>query len=843
MVVDASGNLFGTQSGDTDNGDGAVFEVANSGSGYAATPTTVASFEGTDAKGPSGGLISDTAGNLFGVTSNGGANNDGTIFEVAKTADGYASTPTVLASFDSTDGVPATQLVMDSAGDLFGVAATRSGASREGTVFELAKTADGYASAPTALAQFEAAYYLPNPLVLDAHGNVFGTTVSDGANGDGTVFELAKTADGYSAPTTLVSFSSADGGASGALVADAAGNLFGVTNGGGANGSGEIFEIAKTADGYASTATVLASFPQENDGAGSLIIDGADNLFVQQLPGGGPSGGELYELPKTDGLYASTVTALAEEPFSTSNGLTGGSAGNIFGATDGFGQLGGYTNSTIYEVTGTGYVPVTGSTGETLGANDTAGQQLTGTPNNDTFYAGHESVAMTGDGGADTFVFQYLPWNAGAITDFNTATDTLDLSGIFASIGYTGSNPVADGYLTFQSDGQGDTQVYVDTHQSSDPWPNLITTLDGVAPSSITPADYGYGSSGGTGAGTGGGSTVDDSQPTYTVPDGITNVVLTGSAPQTVTANDAGDTITSNDYGSTLIGGSGNDTLIAGHEADTLTGGGGNDFFVFNAAPWNAGHITDFTVGADKLDLSALLGAAGYSGSDPVADGYVTFASDGSGNTEVLFNPHNADDPYGALITTLDGVSPGGLTSADTLGTAGSSSGGGAGTTVETSDANYTAPSGVTTIILTDSAPQTVTANNAGDTITSNDQSSTIIGGSGNDTLIAGHEANIFTGNGGDDSFVFNYLPWNAGQITDFNTATDVLNLKGIFQAIGYTGSNPVADGYLNFTADGNGNTEVIVNPHDSADPWGAVVTTLEHVSPSAIHSGDYVFA
>src|SRR5581483_12486642 len=78
----------------------------------------------------------------------------------------------------------------------------------------------------------------------------------------------------------------------------------------------------------------------------------------------------------------------------------------------------------------------------------------------------------------------------------------LDLSGIFHTIGYTGSNPVAYGYLTLQSDGQGDTQIYVNSHSSSDPWPTLITTLDGVSPSSITPADYGYGSSTGSGNGT-----------------------------------------------------------------------------------------------------------------------------------------------------------------------------------------------------------------------------------------------------------------------------------------------------------------------------------------------------
>jgi hypothetical protein len=64
----------------------------------------------------------------------------------------------------------------------------------------------------------------------------------------------------------------------------------------------------------------------------------------------------------------------------------------------------------------------------------------------------------------------------------------LDLTGIFNSIGYTGSNPVADGYLSFVSDGAGDTKIYVDPHNSSAP--TLITMLDHVVPSSITTSDW-----------------------------------------------------------------------------------------------------------------------------------------------------------------------------------------------------------------------------------------------------------------------------------------------------------------------------------------------------------------
>ena len=70
--------------------------------------TTLASFTGTNGENPEAGLIVDAAGDLFSTTAEGGANGDGAVFEIAKTADGYASTPTVLASFDGADGATLT---------------------------------------------------------------------------------------------------------------------------------------------------------------------------------------------------------------------------------------------------------------------------------------------------------------------------------------------------------------------------------------------------------------------------------------------------------------------------------------------------------------------------------------------------------------------------------------------------------------------------------------------------------------------------------------------------------------------------------------------------------------
>jgi uncharacterized repeat protein (TIGR03803 family) len=154
LIADAHGDLFGTTSRGGTNNNGTVFELAKTSSGYASTPTTLVSFNGGDGSLPTGSLLADAHGNLFGTTQLGGANNDGTVFEIAKTPTGYASTPTTLVSFNGADGAsPAGSLIADASGDLFG-ATVDGGLSGDGTVFEIEKTPTGYATIPTTLVSF-----------------------------------------------------------------------------------------------------------------------------------------------------------------------------------------------------------------------------------------------------------------------------------------------------------------------------------------------------------------------------------------------------------------------------------------------------------------------------------------------------------------------------------------------------------------------------------------------------------------------------------------------------------------------------------------------------------------
>jgi uncharacterized repeat protein (TIGR03803 family) len=304
LIADANGDLFGTTYAGGAFDGGTVFEIVKTTSGYSSTPITLVNFNGNGAIGPypHGDLIADANGDLFGTTIYGGTYGDGMVFEVVKTTSGYASTPTTLVSFNSTNGAnPHCGLMADANGDLFGTT-QNGGASGDGTVFEIVKTTSGYASTPTTLVNLTYSSGA-NPyagLIADANGDLFGTTFDAGAFGAGTVFEIVKTTSGYaSTPTVLVNFNVTDGqGPQSPLIADAIGDFFGTTEYGGASGDGTVFKIVKTTSGYASTPITLVSFNGTNGEGprGVLLADANGDLFGTTEYGGLYSDGTLFEL-------------------------------------------------------------------------------------------------------------------------------------------------------------------------------------------------------------------------------------------------------------------------------------------------------------------------------------------------------------------------------------------------------------------------------------------------------------------------------------------------------------------------------------------------------------------
>jgi len=261
----------------------------------AQTATVLHTFSRSGGDYPIGGLAIDAAGNLYGMTAQGGAHKRGTVFEISPDGNG-GWTEKTLYSFGAyeLDGFyPQGNLTLDAAGNLYGTTLLGGAqANREtlnspaGTVFRLSPNPDGSWSEKI-LYSFGAYLDGAGPtgsLVFDAWGHIFGATFlggtgekcNGGGGGCGTLFELAPNGHGGWVERILYSFnvtSTADGGyPQTGLVSDAAGNLYGVTWFGGGAGSGTVFELRRNSGGGWSE-RVLHSFDSA-DAAGSVPSGG-----------------------------------------------------------------------------------------------------------------------------------------------------------------------------------------------------------------------------------------------------------------------------------------------------------------------------------------------------------------------------------------------------------------------------------------------------------------------------------------------------------------------------------------------------------------------------------------
>lgn len=289
LIMDSAGNLYGTTfSGGANSYYGTVFKISATG-----TETILHSFgviTSGDGGTPKAGVIMDSAGNLYGTTWTGGPNNDGAVFEISA-----AGTESVLYSFPyGTNGNanPAASLIMDQAGNLYGTTIW-GGANNMGTVFEI--TASGAESTLYSFGISSTDASGPEaPLIMDSDGNFYGTTDGGGAYHGGTVFKIS--AGGTE--SVLYSFGSSAGDGVNplaGLLMDGSGNLYGTTYAGGANGDGAVFKISP--DG---TESVLYSFGSSaTDGlqpAAGLVVDRAGNLYGTTETGGATNQGTVFEI-------------------------------------------------------------------------------------------------------------------------------------------------------------------------------------------------------------------------------------------------------------------------------------------------------------------------------------------------------------------------------------------------------------------------------------------------------------------------------------------------------------------------------------------------------------------
>lgn len=317
LVVDAAGNAYGTTAfGGGKNNAGTVYQLSPT-SGF----HTIYAFTGPNGSKPNGSLLVDSAGNIYGTTTGGGAflcDNDtigcGIVYRLSPPKSGGPWTQTILYNFSGGDDgwYPYSGVISDSEGNLYGTA-LQGGPSQCGVVFELS---------PTGNDQWTQQVLHPltldgcNPaggLVFDGLGNLYGTAETGGAWGWGTAFELSPSPDGNWTYSTIHDFNSdgTDGAQPWAgLILDNAGNLYGSTRFGGAFGFGIVFELMPDSGNW--TESILHSFAGGNDGANlffNLVFDSAGNLYGTTASGGGPKGyGTIFRLtPSQDDTWTESV--------------------------------------------------------------------------------------------------------------------------------------------------------------------------------------------------------------------------------------------------------------------------------------------------------------------------------------------------------------------------------------------------------------------------------------------------------------------------------------------------------------------------------------------------------
>jgi uncharacterized repeat protein (TIGR03803 family) len=263
VVFDSSGNLYGaTTSGGTsdftcanDSPCGTVYKVSHVQGGW--VETVIYNFFGLDDGAFPNGVAFDSSGNLVGTTSFRGANIRGTVFTLAPDGQGgwFEST---LYSFSggAVGAAPEAGVIPDGSGGFLGSTAY-DGVGNGGTVWQLSPSGGNWLL--TTLNSFNYSGMIgftpPGPasvLTMDAAGNLYGTTVLDGAHNQGSVFKLTRSGSGWTFSTLHDFTGGADGGQPwGQVVLDANGNIYGTASIGGSSvgscyqglGCGVVFEI------------------------------------------------------------------------------------------------------------------------------------------------------------------------------------------------------------------------------------------------------------------------------------------------------------------------------------------------------------------------------------------------------------------------------------------------------------------------------------------------------------------------------------------------------------------------------------------------------------------------
>jgi uncharacterized repeat protein (TIGR03803 family) len=333
------------------------------GAASASTTQVIYSFGGgNDGEYLDTELVVDAAGNLYGTTVQGGLHNSGTVFQLSPSGGGWIHT--VLYDFTGglDGGEPYKGVTLDAAGNLYGTAVTGGNGPCEGgcgVTYEMTNSGGHWTQ--SVIHNFTGADGSGpgSPVVLDKAGNVYGTTPTGGADGFGVVYQLHN-ANGQWTLRVIHTFTGgADGGtgSAGRVAFDAAGNLYGVATVGGAHQAGVVYKLTPTQTGEWGQQTLYAFNDEPDSGFpyGGLVADKKHNLYGTTYYAGAHDIGTVYRLSLRNGtwvetgLYSFRGGSDGSSPIST---LAFDKAGNLYGTASEGGAACGC--GTIFELSATG---------------------------------------------------------------------------------------------------------------------------------------------------------------------------------------------------------------------------------------------------------------------------------------------------------------------------------------------------------------------------------------------------------------------------------------------------------------------------------------------------------
>ena len=405
LIRDAAGNLYGTTgSGGAENA-GAVYKLNTAGQ-----LIVLYSFTGgSDGSGPRSGVVRDSAGNFYGTTVYGGTYGAGVVYKLTTTGQ---LTPLYSFTGGSDGAYPYSGVIRDSTGNLYGTTAyggTGYHNAGDGVVWELS-TAGQLTVLHTFAGGAEGAYPYAG-VIRDATGNLYGTTYFGGGSNAGVVYKV----DTSNNETVLYNFT---GGTDGAnpysnVIRDSAGNLYGTTFAGGAAGLGVLYKL-----NTANHETPMYSFLGGADGAnpfGGVVRDSTGNFYGTTIYGGTSRAGVVYQVTAAGSesvLYTFTGGSDGTGPYA---GVIRDSSGNIYG-TAAYGGAAG--EGVVFELNTAGAQTVLYGFPESIGGYgpnsgvilDGAGNLYGATPQGGPVgaglvyrmsAAGHETVLYSFKGGTD----------------------------------------------------------------------------------------------------------------------------------------------------------------------------------------------------------------------------------------------------------------------------------------------------------------------------------------------------------------------------------------------------------------------------------------------------------